>query len=204
MLAGGRPYRVSPAHPAATAVSVSLYGILLAQLVIGVLGVLMFSGEYGTGMIRASLAVVPARLPVIWAKLIVLAGLVLPVTLLSAVAEFFVATAIQSARGASAISLTDPGVLRTVVGASLYLSVAAVIGLALGALLRRTAAGVAAFAGVFFVAPIVVDSAPAQRRAASRPICLPAQAAPSGASRWSRIRWVPGPGSPSCADTPSC
>jgi ABC-2 type transport system permease protein len=160
LLAGGKPYRVSPAHPAAAAVSVSLYGILLAQLVIGVLGVLMFSGEYGTGMIRASLAVVPARLPVLWAKLIVLAGLVLPVTLLAAVAEFFVATAIQSARGGAAISLTDPGVLRTVVGASLYLSVAAVIGLALGALLRKTAAGVAAFAGVFFVAPIVVTQLP--------------------------------------------
>ena len=80
-------------EPAGDAVSVSLFGILLAQLVIGALGVLVFSGEYGTGMIRASLAVVPARLPVLWAKLIVLAGLVLPVTLLAAVAEFFLATA---------------------------------------------------------------------------------------------------------------
>jgi ABC-2 type transport system permease protein len=141
-------------------VSISLYGILVAQLVIGVLGVLVFSGEYGTGMIRASLAVVPARLPVLWAKLIVLAGLVLPVTLLSAVAEFFVATAIQSARGASVISLTDPGVLRTVAGASVYLTVAALIGLALGALLRKTAAGVSAFAAVFFVAPIIVAQLP--------------------------------------------
>jgi len=160
VLAGGKPYRVSPAHPAVTAVSVSLYGILLAQLVIGVLGVLMFSGEYGTGLIRASLAVVPARLPVLWAKLIVLAGLVLPVTLLADLADFLVATAIQSARGASAISLADPGVLRTVVGASLYLSVAAVIGLALGALLRKTAAGLSAFAAVFFVGPIVVPHLP--------------------------------------------
>jgi ABC-type transport system involved in multi-copper enzyme maturation permease subunit len=111
-------------------------------------------------MIRASLAVVPSRLPVLWAKLIVLAGLVLPLTLLAAVAEFFVATAIQSARGAAAISLTDPGVLRTVVGSSLYLTVAALFGLALGALLRKTAAGVAAFAAVFFVAPIVMPYLP--------------------------------------------
>ena len=96
----------------------------------------------------------------LWAKLIVLAGLVLPVTLLAAMAEFFVATAIQSARGGSAISLADPGVLRTVVGASLYLTVAAVIGVALGALLRKTAAGVSAFAAVFFVAPIIVAQLP--------------------------------------------
>jgi len=63
VFAGGKPYRVSAAHPAAAAVSVSLFGILVAQLVIGALGVLVFSGEYGTGMIRASLAAVPSRLP---------------------------------------------------------------------------------------------------------------------------------------------
>jgi ABC-2 type transport system permease protein len=160
LAAGGTPYRVSAGHPAATAVSVSLYGILLAQLVLGVLGVLVFSGEYGTGMIRATMAVVPSRLPVLWAKLLVLAGLVLPVTLLAALAEFFVATAIQSARGGSAISLTDPGVLRTVIGASLYLTVTAVIGLALGALVRKTAVGVSVFAGLFFVAPIIVAQLP--------------------------------------------
>jgi len=160
LAAGGKPYVVSAGNPAATAVSVSLYGVLLAQLVLGVLGVLVFSGEYGTGMIRATLAVVPSRLPVLWAKLLVLTGLVLPVALLAALAEFFVATAIQSARGGSAISLTDPGVLRTVIGASLYLTVTAVIGLALGALLRRTAVGVSAFAGMFLVAPLIVAQLP--------------------------------------------
>ena len=156
----GTPYHVSAADSAATGVSAALLGVLFAQLVLGVVGVLAFSGEYGTGMIRATLAVVPARLPVLWAKLIVLAGLVLPVTLLCAVADFFAATAIESSRGGSAISLTDPGVLRTVVGASLYLTVVVIIGLALGALLRRTAAGLSVFAAVFFVVPIVVGALP--------------------------------------------
>jgi hypothetical protein len=85
----GPPYYVSAANSAAAGVSASLLGLLFAQLVIGVVGVLAFSGEYGTGMIRATLAVVPSRLPVLWAKLIVIAGLVLPVTLLCAVADFF-------------------------------------------------------------------------------------------------------------------
>jgi ABC-type transport system involved in multi-copper enzyme maturation permease subunit len=58
------------------------------------------------------------------------------------------------------ISLAEPGVLRTVVGSSLYLTVVAVIGLALGALLRKTAAALAVFAGVFFVMPIVVAALP--------------------------------------------
>jgi ABC-2 type transport system permease protein len=97
---------------------------------------------------------------VLWAKLIVLTGLVLPVTLLCAVADFFTATALLSARGGSVISLTAPGVLRTVAGASLYLTVVVIIGLALGALLRKTAAGLPVFAALFFVVPIVVAALP--------------------------------------------
>jgi ABC-2 type transport system permease protein len=148
----GAPYKISAGNTAAGGVTVSLIGILFAQLV---LGVLVFSGEYATGMIRATLAVVPSRLPVLWAKLIVLAALMLPLSLLAAIAEFFVATALESSRGGSIISLTDPGVLREVVGASLYLTVIAITGVAMGALLRRTAAGVSVFAGVFLVVPIV-------------------------------------------------
>jgi ABC-type transport system involved in multi-copper enzyme maturation permease subunit len=141
-------------------ISDSLIGLLFAQLMLGVVGVLAFSGEYGTGMIRATLAVVPSRLPVLWAKLIVLAGLVLPVTLLCAVADFFTATALESARGGSVISLMAPSVLRTVVGSSLYLTLVVIIGLALGALLRKTAAALAVFAAVFFIVPIVVGALP--------------------------------------------
>jgi len=152
----GAPYKISAGNSAAGGVTVSL----VAQLVLGVLGILLFSGEYATGMIRATLAVVPSRLPVLWAKLIVLVGLMLPLSLLAAVAEFFVATALESSRGGSAISLTDPGVLREVAGASLYLTVIAVIGLALGALLRRTAAGLSVFAAVFLVVPLVAAYLP--------------------------------------------
>jgi ABC-2 type transport system permease protein len=156
----GTAYHVSPGNTAAAGISASLLGVLIAQLVLGVVAVLTFSGEYGTGMIRATLAVVPSRLPVLWAKLIVLVGLVLPVTLVCAFVDFFAATAIESARGGSVITLTDPGVLRTVVGSSLYLTVVVIIGLALGALLRKTAAGLSVFAAVFFVIPVVVVTLP--------------------------------------------
>jgi ABC-2 type transport system permease protein len=157
----GTPYIISAGNSAAGGVTVSLAGVLFAQLVLGMLGVLAFSGEYATGMIRATLAVVPSRLPVLWAKLIVLAGLVLPVSLLAAVAEFYTVTALESSRGGSAIALTDPGVLQEVIGASLYLTVIAVIGLALGALLRRTAAGLSVFAAMFLVVPLVAAHLPA-------------------------------------------
>jgi len=100
----GTPYKISAGNSAAGGVAVSLAGVVIAQLV---LGVLAFSGEYATGMIRATLAFVLSRLPVLWAKLIVVVGLVLPLSLLAAVAEFFVAAALESSRGGSAISLTD-------------------------------------------------------------------------------------------------
>jgi hypothetical protein len=131
----GTPYRVSPGNTAAAGVSVALIGVLFAQLVMGVVGVLAFSGEYGTGMIRATLAVVPVRLPVLWAKLITLAGLVLPVSMLCAFA-----------------------------GSSSYLTVVVVIGLALGALFRKTAAGLSVFAAVFFVIPVTVRALPPNLR----------------------------------------
>ncbi|MGH3173810.1 MAG: ABC transporter permease [Streptosporangiaceae bacterium] len=156
----GAPYKISAGNSAAGGVTVSLVGVLFAQLVLGVLGVLAFGGEYGTGMIRATLAVVPSRLPVLWAKLIVLVGFMLPLTLLASAAEFFTATALESSRGGSVISLTDPGVLREVVGTSLYLTVIAVIGVALGALLRRTAAGLSVFAAIFLVVPLVAAYLP--------------------------------------------
>ena len=156
----GTVYHLSAGNSAAAGISGALLGVLIAQLVLGVVGVLAFSGEYGTGMIRATLAVVPSRLPVLWAKLIVLVGLVLPVSMLCAFADFFAATVIESARGGSAITLTDPGVLRTVVGSSLYLTVVVIIGLALGALLRKTAAGLSVFGAVFFVIPVAVVTLP--------------------------------------------
>src|SRR6476660_7344573 len=58
----------------------SLAGIFLAQLAVGVLGVLFITGEYATGMIRATLAAVPARLPVLWGKAAVFAAVTLALT----------------------------------------------------------------------------------------------------------------------------
>jgi ABC-2 type transport system permease protein len=139
-------------NPGENATSTSLTGTFFAQLAIGVLGVLLISGEYGTGMIRASLTVVPGRLPVLWAKLAVSAAAVFVTTLLAALTSFLIGQALLSGHHPTA-SLTDPGTLRSVVGAALYLTVAGMTGLALGALLRNTAAAISTFVGAFFVIP---------------------------------------------------
>jgi ABC-type transport system involved in multi-copper enzyme maturation permease subunit len=141
-------------------VSTSLDGITFAQIAFGVLGVLMLSGEYSTGMIRSSLTAVPRRLPVLWGKLAVFAGMIFAVSLIASFASFFLGQALLSGHHLGA-SLAAPGALRSVVGAALYVTVAGMIGVALGALFRNTAAGISAFVGAFFVIPPVASVLPA-------------------------------------------
>jgi ABC-type transport system involved in multi-copper enzyme maturation permease subunit len=138
--------------PGTTAISTSLTGTFFAQLAIGVLGVLLITGEYSTGMIRASLTVVPRRLPVLWGKLAVFAGAVFVTMLVASVISFLVGQALLSEKHMQA-TLSNPGAVRAVVGAALYLTVAGVTALALGALLRNTAAAITTFVAVFFVIP---------------------------------------------------
>ncbi len=143
-----------------TAVSVSLTGTFFAQLSIGVLGVLVITGEYNTEMIRASLAVVPSRLPMLWAKLTVCAVAVFLTMLVSSFAAFFLGQALLSGKHLNA-SLSDTGALRSIFGAALYLAVAAITALALGAVLRNTAAAISTFVAVFFVIPPLTMLLPA-------------------------------------------
>lgn len=139
-------------NPGENAISTSLTGTFFAQLAIGVLGVLMISGEYSTGMIRSSLTVVPSRLPMLWAKLSVFAAAVFFTMLITSFTSFLLGQALLSGRHLDA-SLATPGALRSILGAALYLTVAGITGLALGALLRNTAAAIFTFVAVFFVIP---------------------------------------------------
>ena len=141
-------------------VSISLSGMMFAVVAFGVLGVLMISGEYSTGMIRSSLTAVPRRLPVLWGKLAVFAGVIFSISLVASVICFFLGQALLSSHHLG-VSVTAPGALRSIIGAALYGTVAGMIGVALGALLRNTAAGIATFAGVFFVIPPLTGLLPA-------------------------------------------
>ncbi len=138
-----------------------LLGVIFAQLATAILGVLMISGEYGTGMIRTSMTAVPKRLPVLWAKAAVYTAVVLPLTLVASFVTFYLGQGIRSGRGLATASLGDAGVLREVVGTSLYVTVAGLLALGIATLLRHTAAGLAAVVGIFFVVPIVANFLPA-------------------------------------------
>lgn len=157
-------------HP----LEVSLAGVQLAQLAIGVLGVLAITAEYSTGMIRASMTAVPRRLPVLWGKGVVYGLVTLALMTPAVVIAFFVSQAILSGRHID-IAFTAPGVPRAVLGAALYLTVIGLFGLGLGAIVRNTAGGIATFAGLMFVLPPLMNVLPSSWNAAASPY-LPLQA----------------------------
>ncbi|MEW2353515.1 ABC transporter permease [Spirillospora sp. NPDC029432] len=129
-------------------------GFLISQPTICVLGVMVIASEYSTGMIRASLLAVPARLPMLAAKAAVLGLLVLVVSVATAFVSYFIGAPMLE--GKISVSLGDPGVLRAVVGSGLYLTVLALFSLAIGALVRHTAAGITGVIGfVLVLAPLV-------------------------------------------------
>jgi ABC-2 type transport system permease protein len=140
-------------------VTTSLQGIMFAVVAFGVLGVLLMSGEYSTGMIRASLTAVPRRLPVLWGKMAVFAGTIFGLSVVASFVSFFLGQALLSGHHLS-VTLSAPGALRSVIGGALYMTVAGLIGVALGALFRNTAAGISTFAGVFFVIPPLTELLP--------------------------------------------
>jgi ABC-2 type transport system permease protein len=157
-------------HP----LDVNLAGVQLAQLAIGVLGVLIITAEYSTGMIRASFTAVPRRLPVLWAKIGVFAAATFALMLPAVLAAFFIGEAILS-RHHIAVGFGAPHVARALFGAALYLTVVGLFGLGLGAIVRNTAGGISAFAAIMFVLPPLMNVLPSSWNSAASPY-LPLQA----------------------------
>jgi ABC-type transport system involved in multi-copper enzyme maturation permease subunit len=157
-------------HP----LDVAQVGVQLAQLAIGVLGVLLITAEYSTGMIRASMTAVPRRLPVLAGKTIVYAAVTFALMLPASLIAFFSSQAILSHRQIET-TFSAAGVPRTIVGAALYLTVIGLFGLGLGAIVRNTAGGIALFAGIMFVLPPLMNVLPLSWNQAASPY-LPLQA----------------------------
>lgn len=141
------------------AVAIALAGITLAQLAIGVLGVLFTAGEYSTGMIRSTLAAVPRRLPVLWSKIAVFGVTALVLGTAGAVVTFRGGEHFLAGQRI-ALTLSSSGVLRCLVAAGGYLAIVAVIGMALGALVRSVAGGIAALIGGLTLLPLIANLLP--------------------------------------------
>lgn len=138
---------------------VSLRGIYLGQLAVGVLGVLVVTGEYATGMIRASLAAIPRRWPVLVAKAVTLAVVTFVVTEAASFAAFVLGQAALASTHHQA-SLSTPGALRACLGAGVYLTIIGLLGVGLGFLLRSTAGGIATLVGIVLILPLLAQALP--------------------------------------------
>ena len=159
LLREARPPQGAAAIRSFDPVSVSLSGIELAQIATGVLGVLLVTSEYATGLIRTTLAAVPRRLPVLWAKAAMVAVATVVVTLPAALVAFLAGQSVLSGHHLD-VPLGHPGVARAVLGSALYLAVSGLVGLAIGALLRSAAGAISSMFGLFFALPIVAGFLP--------------------------------------------
>jgi ABC-2 type transport system permease protein len=167
--------------------AISLRGFYLAQLAVGVLGVLSITGEYSTGMIRATLSAVPKRVPVWVAKIAVFAVAIFLITLVAAFVAFLGGQAVlgtfhvhgvlsvgpkggiafnpgPEAAHSLGVSISHPGAVRAIFGAALYMAGVGLLGLGCGFIIRNTGGAIAALFGLLLVLPLLAQALPSSEQ----------------------------------------
>lgn len=137
-------------------VQVATLGVNFTQLIVAVLGVLVISGEYGTGMIRSTFVAVPGRLGAFFAKAIVLGVTTFVVGAVAIALSAAVAWPIIGGKGIT-VSPFDGGVMLALLGAAGYLTLVAVLAFAFGSILRNSAGGIATILGLVLVVPTIMQ-----------------------------------------------
>jgi ABC-2 type transport system permease protein len=135
-------------------------GFEMAALVVAVLGALMITGEYSTGMIRSTFAAVPSRLPAFFGKAVVLALVTMVLITVSLALSWLVTYPMLSSNDAT-VDFGDSGQVRSLLGTVLYVTLVALFALGLGALLRHTAGAIFTVVAIFLVLPIIMQIATA-------------------------------------------
>jgi ABC-2 type transport system permease protein len=155
--AGIASHGIGPDFNAAQA---SLTGqVALGELIIVVLGALVITSEYSTGMIRTSLAVMPRRGVLYAAKAIVFAAVTLTISLVTSFVDFFVGQAILSGKHYNA-TLGQPGVLRSIFLSAAIVMVFGLLAYGAGAIIRHSAGAITAILGVIFLIPLLAQALP--------------------------------------------
>jgi ABC-2 type transport system permease protein len=148
-------------HDQATldAVRVSLGGSHLSQIAFGVLGVLIVTSEYSTGLIRVSFSAIPRRRLLLAAKATVFSLTALVAGIAASFAAYFVFQTLLAGDSLRS-SIGDPGVVRALVGGGLYLTTLGLLGLGLGTIIRSSAGAIAALFALLFVPQILAELLP--------------------------------------------
>lgn len=138
----------------------SILGLaLLGQLVIVVFGALMITSEYSTGMVRTSLTVMPRRGTLYAAKAAVFAAVSLVVAFVASFGTFFLGRILLSSTHV-AMSLSQPGVLRSLIVTALFVEACGLIAFGIGALVRNTAAALTLAFGFLILLPQLIRTLP--------------------------------------------
>ncbi len=119
-----------------------LVGTFAGLIAVIVVATIFITAEYRRGLIRITLAASPRRGRVLAAKAIVIGSVTFVAGLAAAAAAVIFGARLASARGSYVYPVPWPTELRVVVGTGLLIAVAAVLALALGTVLRRSAAAV--------------------------------------------------------------
>jgi len=137
-------------------VSINTASVTLTALVVGVLGVLIISGEYGTGQVRSTFTADPRRTGVVLAKATVLALTTFVVSAVSTWIGVAASAALQASRGVEA-DLADPAVFLPILGSSVFVTLLALLAFGIGLLVRSSAGGIAITLGILLVLPIILS-----------------------------------------------
>ncbi|MFD8865014.1 ABC transporter permease [Streptomyces sp. NPDC059590] len=139
----------------------SLIGVQLGQALVVILGVLVIAGEYSTGMIRTTLAVMPRRATVLAAKAVTLAGVVAAAGTIAVLGSLLAGRlllpghAFTTARGHPALSLADGPTLRAALGSVLYLALIALLSLGVATAVRDSATSIGIVLGLLYLVPVL-------------------------------------------------
>jgi len=136
------------------ALQVVTISLPMSVLVSAVLGALVITGEYGTGMIRSTFTAVPKRIPALVAKALVFGVTTFIVGLVALVGTALATLPILAGSGIDVV--LSPEYLLALVGGAGYLALMGVLSLAIGAIIRSSAGGIAASLGLILVVPTIV------------------------------------------------
>jgi ABC-type transport system involved in multi-copper enzyme maturation permease subunit len=146
---------IAPATDNTDSVKKTLAGTFAGLIAVTVIGVMFITAEYRRGLIRTTLAASPRRGRVLAAKAIVIGAVSYPAGLVAAAVVVIFGKGILRANGVYVHPATALTQVRLVAGTAALLAVTAVLALAIGAILRRSAAAVSA-AIVVIVLPYVL------------------------------------------------
>jgi len=136
-------------------VQVATIGINFGQLIVAVLGALVITGEFGTGMIRSTFAAVPKRFPALLAKVLVFGVTTFVISLIAVAGTAALTAPVLPARGVQP-DFGDSAVWLACVGGAGYLALIGVMSLGIGTIIRSSAGGIAASLGLILVIPIIL------------------------------------------------